>query len=116
MASEQSRITSWRQGLVLGFEAAVNLGLVAPDSADQYLAVMVTHDCDIASDSEREPEVEVIVGKRIPALGADTNAKTARRLHVAFETDQGSVAVELQAAGKVARSKSEVLSAAPRPG
>src|SRR5450830_185873 len=103
MANEQSRDTPWRQGLVLEQQVAIDLGLIAPDCVDQSVVVMVTHDCDIASDASREPHVEVIVGQRISALGADTNAKTARRLHIAFDTSQGPVAVELQATGKVAR-------------
>lgn len=114
MATEQSRDTPWRQGLVLEQQVAIDLGLIAPDRADQSVVVMVTHDCDIASDASREPDVEVIVGQRIPALGADTNAKTARRLHIAFATSQGPVAVELQATGKVARPKPAVLSTQPR--
>lgn len=114
MANEQSRDTPWRQGLVLEQQAAIDLGLIAPDCADQSVVVMVTHDCDIASDASREPDVEVIVGQRISALGADTNAKTARRLHIAFDTSQGPVAVELQATRKVARPKPAVLSTQPR--
>lgn len=95
-------------------QAAIDLGLIAPDCADQSVVVMVTHDCDIASDASREPDVEVIVGQRISALGADTNAKTARRLHISFGTSQGPVAVELRATSKVAKPKSEVLSTQPR--
>jgi hypothetical protein len=114
MANEQSRDTPWRQGLVLEQQAAIDLNLIAPNHAEHTVVVMVTHDCDIASNETREPDVEVIVGQRIPSLGADTNAKTARRLHIAFDTNQGPVAVELQATGKVTRPKSAVLSTLPR--
>lgn len=114
MSDAQSRDTPWRQGLVLAHQAAMNLGLVAPDATDQSVVIMVTHDCDIASDASREPEVEVILARRISALGADTNAKTARRLHIAFDTNQGLVAVELQATNKTAAPKQAVLSTQPR--
>lgn len=97
---------------MLEHRAAIDLGLIASDATDQSVVIMVTHDCDIAS---REPDVEVMLAKRIPALGADTNAKTARRLHIAFETSQGHVAVELQATGKTATPKQTVLSTQPRP-
>lgn len=113
MADEQRRETPWRQGMVLESQAAVKLRLIASDAADRSVVVVVTHDCDIASEASREPHIEVIVGRRILALGADTNAKTARRLHLAFETSQGSTAVELQATEKVKKPKAEVLSTLP---
>ncbi len=74
---------------------------------------MISHDCDITSAAEREPDVELIVGRRIAALGADTNAKTARRLHVAFRSDEGDVLVELVATDKVRVAKHRVLNAPP---
>jgi hypothetical protein len=60
--------------------------------------------------------VEVIVGKRILALGADANAKTARRLHIGFATGEGPIAVELQATGKRLLQKDAVLATPPRSG
>lgn len=114
MADEQSRATPWRQGLVLEKHAAIDLGLIPPDAADDSVVVMVTHDCDIASDVSREPDVEVIVGQRISNLGADTNAKAVRRLHISFDTSNGPVPVELHAASKVTRPKCAALAKPPR--
>ncbi|GAP37404.1 hypothetical protein ABXN37_19990 [Piscinibacter sakaiensis] len=74
---------------------------------------MVTHDCDIAAPEEREPQVEVIIGRRIEQLGADTNAKTARRLHLVFEVGENEVAVELLAASKTQLPKQAVLGRPP---
>lgn len=115
MADKQGRETPWRQGLVLEHQVALDLGLAFIEAADQGVVVVVSHDCDIANDAAREPEVEVIVGRRIAALGADTNAKTARRLQIAFETSDGQVAVELIASDKIARPKAAILSTQPRP-
>ncbi|MGH6639309.1 MAG: hypothetical protein ACREBY_12025 [Polaromonas sp.] len=114
MPDVQSRETPWRQGLVLEHQAALALGLTATEGPDQTVVVVVSHDCDIANAPEREPMVEVVVGRRIAALGADTHAKTARRLHLEFETDEGPVAVELVATDKVAHPKDAVLSTQPR--
>lgn len=111
-ASELGRDTPWRQGLVLEHQAALDLELI--NAGDQSVALVVSHDCDIANNAEREPVIEVIVGRRIAALGADTHAKTARRLHIAFKTSEGLVAIELVASGKTAMPKAKILSTQPR--
>lgn len=115
MADEHTRDTPWRQGLVLNPGHATDLGLTTLDEANDKIVVVVTHDCDIASDSAREPFVEVIVAKRIPKIGADAHAKTARRLHVEFETGDGAVALELQAPEKTTISKDKLFLTQPRP-
>jgi hypothetical protein len=116
MADAERKNTEWRQGLVLSDAAAEALGLVPAGAASESIVVMVTHDCDIASPAEREPQVEVIVGKRVAALGADTHAKTARRLHIGFRTDAADVAVELLATEKRYLPKEAVLTTNPRRG
>ena len=115
MTDEQIRDTEWRQGLVLEHQAAIELGFLLPDSSDDQLLVMVTHDCDIASSQLIEPNVELVLGRRIEALGADTHAKTARRLHISFETAEGLCFIEFQAAQKHTCIKTDVLSKSPRP-
>jgi len=114
MADRQRTSTDWRQGHVLHPEAAVALGLVCAENPEETVVVMVSHDCDISAAVEREPQVELIVGCRIGAPGADTNAKTARRLHIIFHGQEGDVAVELLATSKTARPKHAVLDMAPR--
>lgn len=114
MTDEQIRETVWRQGLVLEHQAAIELALLSSDSSEGHVVVMVTHDCDIASSQSLEPEVELLLGRRIEALGADTHAKTARRLHISYATDHGLVHLELQAIHKQTCLKIDVLSKAPR--
>ena len=114
MTDEQIRETLWRQGLVLEHQAAIEFELLSPDASEDHVVVMVTHDCDIASSQSLEPNVELLSGRRIKALGADTHAKTARRLHISYETDQGLAHVEFQAIHKQTRIKIAVLSKAPR--
>jgi len=114
MPDAQRHDTDWRQGHVLAHDAALALGLTATDGPDRTVVVVVSHDCDITSAAEREPDVELIVGRRIAVLGADTNAKTARRLHITFRSDEGDVPVELMATAKVRVSKQQVLNTTPR--
>ena len=62
--------------------------------------VLVTHDCDIAND--REPHVEIIVGKRVASAdGNFTAAKNPRTLHLPYNTpDDREVVIELEQAQK----------------
>lgn len=116
MADAARNLTAWRQGSVLAADSAARLGLI-PQGDDQALVVVISHDCDIASADDKEPTVELIVGRRIERLGADTHAKTARRLHLQFDDgDAGPVAVELLATQKVAVPKATVLAEGPRQG
>lgn len=109
-------ITEWRQGAVLPEAAAAQFGLVSPVGPERTVVVVISHDCDIACGSDREPVVEVVVGRQIDKLGADTNAKTARRLHLAFRRDGEEIPVELEVTAKTAVPKDRLLAFAPRPG
>jgi hypothetical protein len=115
MAGAQRTDTTWRQGHVLSNEAAAALGLPLGDHAESAVVVVISHDCDIACDPTIEPLVEVIVGHRIDRLGGDANAKTARRLHLAFDGDGTGVPVELQVTRKASVPKDAVLQHEPRP-
>lgn len=115
MADAARNLTAWRQGSVLAADSAARLGLV-PQGDDQGLVVVISHDCDIASAADKEPMVELIVGRRIPSLGADTHAKTARRLHLPFDGDAGPVPVELLATNKALVPKADLLADGPRQG
>ena len=116
MVDGQRRITAWRQGSVLSHQAAAELALEAEGGPEQTVVVVVSHDCDIASDCDREPYVEVIVGRRIERLGANTHSKNPRSLHLAFASNEGEVPVELRAVAKVSVPKDRVLPTEPRPG
>jgi hypothetical protein len=108
-------ITEWRQGTVLPDDAAAHFGLISHEGPERTIVVVISHDCDIACGSDREPVVEVVVGRQIDKLGADTNAKTARRLHLAFRREGKEVPVELEVTAKTAVPKDQLLAFAPRP-
>jgi hypothetical protein len=106
--------TVWRQGQVLNNEAAAALGLTLGHPAANAVVVVISHDCDIACDMAVEPTVELIVGHRIERIGADANAKTARRLHVAFDADGTDVPIELHVTRKATVPKDAFLLHEPR--
>lgn len=110
---EQSRESPWRQGMVFDDQTILTLLPTWARCFDQTVVVVASHDCDIASSPKNEPVIEVIVGQRITALGADTHAKTARRLHIEFQTPDGPIAVELVATNKVPVPKDALLQASP---
>lgn len=98
--AEWSRETPWRQGHIASQETANKLGL-----AEGGVVVIISHDCDLAALPNKEPEVELIVGRQVEkADGNYTHAKTARALHLEFKTPEGPAFVEL-----VARNKTRVL-------
>jgi hypothetical protein len=99
--------------MVLQGPAALELDLVGANESHRVV-VVISHDCDIAN-LQKEPQLEVIVGRRIAALGADANAKTPRRLHIAFQTGSGLVPVELEATGKRSISNQDLRKHSPCP-
>lgn len=85
--AEWTRNTPWRQGHLLPDEAIKTIGLPHPESPNDTVVIVATHDCDLAQDSDKEPNVEVIIGRRILKLdGNFTHAKTSRTLHIEFES------------------------------
>lgn len=88
--SEWTRNTPWRQGHLLTDEAINALGLTLSEySNNNVVAIVATHDCDLAQPSAKEPHIEVVVGRRISALdGNNTHAKSSRTLHIGFEGNE----------------------------
>src|SRR5579859_1799156 len=77
------RETPWRQGSILPSAQTVALGLVEKKESSSRIAIVVTHDCDLANGIEDEPYVEVIVGTLIRScLSEKTHAKNVRVLHI----------------------------------
>lgn len=111
---EWSRETPWRQGGVLPDDASKALELTNPDSPERTFAVVISHDCDLAADPDRELFVELVIGRLIDAIKADSHAKSARRLQIEFHGPQGLLAAELSAAHKVFVKKEDLASFAPR--
>ncbi|MGO9487227.1 MAG: hypothetical protein ACLPX9_22065 [Rhodomicrobium sp.] len=105
----ESRETPWRQGSVVPADVAVKLQLFGEEDAPTKVAVVISHDCDLAQGSDAEPEVEIIVGARVSAVNGNyTHAKNARRLHMYLEERVMDIVVDLQATGKV-RLRKELL-------
>lgn len=109
-----NRQFSWRQGDVLTDESAKALGLQHPENADETAVVVISHDCDLAAVADKEPESELIIGRRIDRLGADSYGKTARRLHIEYQTKAGPIVLELTATAKQSISKPTLFASAPR--
>lgn len=102
------RNSTWRQGCLLTKEAASALHLINAASPEDTLVVVATHDCDLAQPPEREPIVEVIVGRLIQKCeGNYTHGKSSRTLHLQFEGDK-PLWVELVSIDKQVISKNKL--------
>lgn len=88
--AEWTRHTPWRQGHLLPTEAGETVArAVSREWDENSLAIVATHDCDLAQTPDKEPNVEVIFGTRISNLnGACTHAKSPRTLHLSFGESQ----------------------------
>lgn len=113
--AEWNRDTPWRQGHLLGKDAIEALGLHHAAALDQTLAIVASHDCDLAQAPEGEPVVEVVVGRLVADRdGNCTHAKNARKLHVEF----AGAAVfwsEFEATAKTCVGKLKLNEFIPRP-
>ena len=109
-----SRETPWRQGDVLPDKASEVLDLYHPESPERTFVVVISHDCDLAADPDREPFVELVTGRLIDAVKADSHAKSARRLQIEFHGPQGLLAAELSAAHKAIIKKNDLAAFDPR--
>jgi hypothetical protein len=91
--------TRWRQGHLLTDEAL--RALLGDNLVPDTIGVVISHSCDLAQLPDREPFVEVVVGRRVPELnGGFCHAKSARTLHISAETDLGPIHLELGTGGK----------------
>jgi hypothetical protein len=114
--AEWSRETPWRQGHVLTDETVDRFALRNDQAPESTVAVVISHDCDLAASPDKEPEVEVIVGRQIEkADGNFTHAKTPRVLHIEFATTEGGRFLELAATSKVRIAKADFADHEPRP-
>lgn len=110
-----TRETPWRQGSVLPSPQAVALGLIDMAQSSRQIAVVVSHDCDLAAEIEGEPNVELIVGSLIASCGSDkTHAKNVRVLHIEISVQGGPrAALELVAKNKLSVRKAKMSSFGP---
>jgi hypothetical protein len=103
-----SRETPWRQGSVIPAAQAISLRLVDKKQSSK-IAIVISHDCDLANDIEDEPDVEVIVGTLIESCLPDkTHAKNVRVLHISIDGPGGRKPVELIAKNRFAVSKGKM--------
>ena len=112
MVATWTRDTPWRQGHFLTPEAALALGLSHTESPYLTCVVVISHDCDLANEAlQVEPDIEVIVGRRIQK--GDGNyfwAKAPRTLHIDAQHRGSGAVIELVATAKRAIPK-QVLAA-----
>ena len=114
MAAIWTRDTPWRQGHLLSPVAALAVERSHPESPDLTCVVVISHDCDLANDAlQIEPNVEVIVGRRVQK--GDGNyfwAKAPRTLHIDAQHGDFEAVIELVATAKQTIPK-QVLAAFP---
>lgn len=111
---EWSRDTLWRQGQLLCDDAIEALELDPQEVSDQVFVVVASHDCDLTQLPEREPSIEIIVGRIVPDRdGNCTHAKNSRKLHIAF-TGADTVWVEFEAVEKRSIKKMLLREFTPR--
>lgn len=101
--------TSWRQGHILKHDDAVSMELLTPEETESKV-VVITHDCDLQSGSEKN--IELIVGVLKKSSSQRTRAKHPRILDLCFENpaDEKLNAIELKHERKITISK-EIFSA-----
>lgn len=105
--AEWTRSTPWRQGDLLSHEAYQAL---FPTSDDRdAVGIVISHSCDLAQDPAFEPDVEVILAKKLEKIdGNCAHAKTARRLHLSMTKGDSELLIELSATAKSAVAKSSL--------
>ena len=102
------RNTPWRQGSVVSPEGFFQLGLAGTGDT-RGIALVISHDCDLARPPEAEPQVELIVAKRVErGDGNLTHAKNARLLHLPLFEAGNEITIELSANGKLLVAKASL--------
>jgi hypothetical protein len=64
----------WSQGQILPPEAALAVQMIEAEKAATHFPIVISHDCDLAAAQEKEPHVEILIGRSIAKLGAASNA------------------------------------------
>lgn len=102
MAQLWTHDTAWRQGQALDPAAIQALGLRHATQPEGTCVVVVTHDCDLATDDLAvEPSAEVIIGRLVPSLdGNYAWGKSPRTLHLPAKWQESEVVVELVTTAK----------------
>jgi hypothetical protein len=105
--------TEWRQGHLLNAADIKRLFPSQDDSAN-LVAVVISHDCDLAREPAAEPVVEVVFGKVVEKLDGNlTHAKNARKLQVAVTGGSQQANIELHAPQRSVFPKTELITTSP---
>ena len=114
MAATWNRKTPWRQGHALTPESSVALGVVPSNEQQTLVSIVISHDCDLAQDPEKEPIVELVVGTLIKSPNGNfTHAKNARRLHLECTSRGQPAYLDLGAGRKTHIDKAALAGHAP---
>jgi len=95
--------------------SALNL-LPEVGNFDSVIVLIISHDCDIASDPSIEPNIEAITGTKVTgANGNFTNGKNPRRLHLAATEAGTTIWIELTAGARLVIPKTHLAKYDPCP-
>ncbi len=108
-----SRSTVWRQGSILARKDFQVVGL--PNHSEAEVAIVISHDCDIANDNLNiEPSVEFIIARIIAENdGNCTYGRNPRTLHLDYICGEETVHFELTASKKSVIQKSKLEAVSP---
>jgi len=109
---EWTRDMPWKQGHVIAASDLRGLGAELP--ADCEGGIVITHDCDLANDAEKEPYVEWLPLRYVDKPDGNCQyGRNPRTLHLTLALPGGSQSVELQAPRKCVITKSELAGINP---
>jgi len=92
----------------------MQLGLLEKAQFSKSIAIVASHDCDLANDIEDEPRVEIVVGTPLESCDANrTHAKNVRTLHIELDGPTGRKAFEIQARSKTSVAKRDLARLGP---
>lgn len=98
------RSTPWRQGQIVSMESLAQLGItIVAEEGEVLVAVVASHDCDLAQSAANEPEVELVIGRLLNGglNGNYTHCKNIRRLHLEFTATENQRLVELDTGRRI---------------
>ena len=109
MAEAWDRETPWRQGHLLSDDTFAKL-FPEKKSAGFATAIIISHDCDLASDIEDEPTVELLLCRFIFKVDGNFSAsKNSRRLQIPLRYADDKTVLDIVAVDRVQISKLQLL-------
>jgi hypothetical protein len=109
---EWTRDMPWKQGHVIAAADLQHLGVELPDDGDG--GIVISHDCDLANDAEKEPYVEWLLFRYIEQPdGNCLYGRNPRTLHLTIKEAGSRRSIELQAPHKGMIKKSDLAGVMP---